>query len=50
MFYIHREIIYYIKINHMFRSFAMAIFRLRLKKLNKQLYLTYVGCIQLIFM
>ena len=30
----------------MFRPLTMAIFRLRLKKLSKQLYSTYVGCIQ----
>ena len=44
MVYIY--IIYYININYMFRLLAMAIFRLRLKKLSKQLYSTYVGCIQ----
>ena len=32
-----RERIYYIKVNYMFQPFAMAIFRLRLKKLSKQL-------------
>ena len=41
-----RERIYYIKINYMFRPLTMAIFRLMLKKLCKQLYSTYVGCIQ----
>jgi len=30
----------------MFRHFTLAIFRLRNKKLSKQVYLTYVGCIQ----
>jgi len=31
----------------MFRHFTLAIFRLRNeKKLSKQLFLTYVGCIQ----
>jgi len=40
--------IYYIKNNYMFRHLTMAIFRLRneKKKLSKQLYSTYVGCIQ----
>jgi len=39
--------IYYIKNNYMFRHFTLAIFRLRNdKKLSKQLYSTYVGCIQ----
>jgi len=43
--YIYR--IYYIKNNYMFWHFTFAIFRLRnKKKLSKQLYLTYVGCIQ----
>ena len=38
--------IYYTE-NYMFRHLKMAIFRLRnKKKLSKQLYLTYVGCIQ----
>ena len=39
-------IIYYIKINYMFRPFSLAIFRLiieKLKTLSKQLYLTYVS-------
>jgi len=39
-------IIYYIKNNYMFRHFSLAIFRLRNEKLSKQLYSTYVGCIQ----
>ena len=38
--------IYYVKNNYMFRHFTMAIFRLRNEKI-KQLYSTYVGCIQL---
>jgi len=39
--------IYYIKNNYMFRHFTLVIFRLRNgKKLSKQLYSTYVGCIQ----
>ena len=40
--------IYYIKNNYMFRHFILAIFRLinEKKKLSKQLYSTYVGCIQ----
>ena len=39
--------IYYIKNNYMFRHFTLAIFGLRNeKKLSKQLYSTYVGCIQ----
>jgi len=39
--------IYCIKNNYMFRHLTMAIFRLRnKKKLSKQLYSTYVGCIQ----
>ena len=38
-------IIYYIKKNYMFRPF-LAIFRLIVEKLIKQLHLTYVGCIQ----
>jgi len=42
--YIYR--IYYIKINYVFRPLTMAIFRLRLKKLSKQLYSTYMSCIQ----
>jgi hypothetical protein len=29
----------------MFRPLTMVIFRLRLRKLSKQLYSTYVGCI-----
>jgi len=37
--------IYYIKNNYMFRHLTMAIFRLRMKKLRKQLYSTYVDCI-----
>jgi len=38
--------IYYIN-NYMFRHFTLAIFRLRNeKKLSKQLYSTYVDCIQ----
>jgi len=37
----------YIKNNCMFRHFTLAIFRLRNeKKLSKQLYSTYVGCIE----
>jgi len=39
----------YIKNNYMFRPFILAIFRLRnekMKKFSKQLYSTYVGCIQ----
>ena len=39
-------IIYYIKNNHMFRAFSLAIFRLINIKLSKQLHLTCVGCIQ----
>jgi len=40
-------IIYYIKINYIFRPFSLAIFRLVIEtKLNKQLHLTCVGCIQ----
>jgi len=40
-------IVYYIKINYMFRPFSLAIFRLIIeKKLSKQLQLTCVGCIQ----
>ena len=43
--YMHR--IYYIKNSYMFRHFTTAIFRLRNeKKLSKQLYSTYVGCMQ----
>jgi len=39
--------IYYIKNNYMFLHLIMAIFRLRNeKKLSKQLYSAYVGCIQ----
>jgi len=38
--------IYYIQNNYMFRHFTFAIFRLRNEKLSKQLYATYVGCIQ----
>jgi len=41
-------IIYYIKINYMFRPFSLAIFRLIIEKLitlSKQLYLTYVSYI-----
>jgi len=38
--------IYYIKNNYMFRHSTLAIFRLRNEKLTKQLYSTYVGCIQ----
>jgi len=38
--------IYYIKDNYMFRHFTLAIFRLRNEKLSKQLYSTYVDCIQ----
>jgi len=39
--------IYYTKNNYMFRHFTLAIFRLRNeKKPSKQLYSTYVGCIQ----
>ena len=37
--------IYYIRYNYMFRQLTVAIFRLK-KKLSKQLYSTYVGCIQ----
>jgi len=38
--------IYYIE-NYMFRHLTMAIFKLRNeKKLSKQLYSTYVDCIQ----
>jgi len=39
-------IIYYIKINYMFQPFSLAIFRLIIEKLSKQLHLTCVGCIQ----
>jgi len=39
-------IIYYIKNNYMFRSFSLAIFRLKNEKLSKQLHSTCVGCIQ----
>jgi len=39
-------VIYYIKINYMFRPFSLAIFRLINEKLSKQLHLTCVGCIQ----
>ena len=35
----------YIKNNYMFQHLTMAIFRLRMKKLSKQLYSNYVGCI-----
>jgi len=35
--YIYR--IYYVKINYMFRPFTIAIFRMSLKTLSKQLYL-----------
>jgi len=35
--------IYYIKNNYVFRHFTLAIFRLRNKKINKQLLSTYVG-------
>ena len=38
--------IYYIKNSYMFRPFSLAIFRLINEKLSKQLYSTYVGCIQ----
>ena len=39
--------IYYIKNSYMFRHFSLAIFRLRNeKKFSKQLYSTYVGCVQ----
>jgi len=38
--------IYYIKNNYMFRHFSLTIFRLINEKLSKQLYLTYVGCLQ----
>jgi len=38
--------IYYIKNNYMFRHFTLAIFRLIIEKLSKQLYSTCVGCIQ----
>ena len=40
--------IYYIKNNYKFRHFTLVIFRLRneKKKLSKQLYSTYVGCMQ----
>ena len=38
--------IYYIRYNYMFRHLTIAIFRLRMKKISKQLYSTYVGCIQ----
>ena len=37
--------IYYIQKNYMFRHLTMAIFRLRMKKLSKQLHSNYVGCI-----
>ena len=38
--------IYYIKNNYKFRHLTLDIFGLRnKKKLSKQLYLTYVGCI-----
>ena len=48
--YIYIRRIYYIKINYMFRPLTMAIFRLRLKKkLSKQLYSAYAGCIQPIY-
>ena len=39
-------IIYYIKINYMFRPFSLTIFRLIIEKLSKRLHLTCVGCIQ----
>jgi len=32
-------IVYYIKINYMFRPFSLAIFRLIIEKLSKQLHL-----------
>ena len=39
--------IYYIENNYMFRHLTMAIFRLRNEKKHiRQLYSTYVGCIQ----
>ena len=39
--------IYYVKNNYMFRPFTLAVIRLRNeKKLSKQLYLSYVGCVQ----
>jgi len=38
--------IYYIKNNYMFRHLTSALLRLRNKKLSKQLYSTYVDCIQ----
>ena len=39
--------VYYMKNNYMFQHFTLAIFKLRNKiKLSKQLYSTYVGCIQ----
>jgi len=38
--------IYYIKINYMFRPFSLAIFRLINEKFSKQLHLTCVDCIQ----
>jgi len=37
--------IYYVKNNYMFRHVTMAIFRLRMKKLSKQMYSTYVDSI-----
>jgi len=38
---------YYIKTNYMVRQFTLTIIRLRnKKKLSKQLYSTYVGCVQ----
>jgi len=38
--------IYYMKKNYMFRPFTLAIIRLKNEKLGKQLYSTYVDCIQ----
>jgi hypothetical protein len=38
--------IYYIKNSYVFRPFALAIIRLRNKRLSKQLCWTYVGCVQ----
>ena len=38
--------IYYITNNYIFQHLTLAIFRLRNKKLSKQLHSNYVGCIQ----
>jgi len=46
--YVGRDMyrIYYIKNNYMFRHCTLAIFRLIIEKLSKQLHSTCVGCIQ----